>query len=298
MRQASAAVSAVLMLVSGPATATESEFVIGPDPVIDATFNGNSARMLVRGVGGSVPVLNRASAERFGVRPALIRSGNYFRVGPVRVNGRNGVARYIINGQAQRRRIGWFEREVAPGYDGLLGPMAIPAPVVTFRLRAPAAGEQTVSLALSTFGYLGAGVVLRRQPLTIMQFDPASPTTIANALMGSELAGSLRGHFIDEVRPRLIAFGVSRPVRTLQFGTPLQFEALRISRTEVRTQDWGNASAIPETAPDPDEIVVNALDRNDRRPRFLIVGADALQNCSSVTFDKPSRRIRLRCLPG
>jgi hypothetical protein len=290
--------SAALAFTSAPVRASDDEFVVEPNAVVTASINGRPARMLFRGVGSSVPILNPQSANTFDIKPAFIRSGISFQIGPVRVNGRNGVARYDIGGRKQKRRVGWFEREIAPGYDGLLGPMAIAHSVVTMRLRAQRPGEQVVTLGLSTFGYLGGGVVLRSSPLTILQFDPISPTTIANAPFANELAGPLRAFFVGDVRPRLIALGVSRPVRTLQFGAPLSFGAFKIAQTDVRMQDWGRTDTIPDVAPDPDEIIVSALDKNDKRLRFIIAGADALSNCSSITYDKPKRQIRLSCLPS
>jgi hypothetical protein len=289
--------AAIFTLANSPVNGSQAEFVIEPNAVLETKFNGRPARMLVRGVGSSVPLLNPKSATDFGLKPAFIRSGIWFRIGPTRINGRNGVARYVIGGREQKRRIGWFERDIAPGYDGLLGPLAFSQPIVTMRLRSPRAGEQPIVFGLSTFGYFGAGVVLRSKPLTIMQFDPFSPTTIANAPFASEASGPLHGHFISEVHSRLIALGVSRPVRTLQFNKPLTFGALKVARTEVRMQDWGRTNSIPEASPDPDEIVVSALSKNDKRLRFMILGADALRNCSSITFDKLKRQIRLSCAP-
>jgi len=279
-------------------SASDDAFIIEPDAVVTASVNGRPARLLLRGVGSSAPILNAKSAGAFGIEPAFIRSAINFRVGPVRVNGRNGVATYEIGGRKQKRRVGWFEREIAPGYDGLLGPMAIPHPIVTMRLRPPRPGEQVVTLGLSTFGYLGAGVVLRSKPLTILQFDPFTPTTVANAPFASEAAGPLRGYFVGEIHSREIALGVARPVRTLEFEKPFGFGAFKISRTEVRLQDWGRTDSIPNAAPDPDEIIVSALNKNDKRLRFVIAGADALNNCSSITFDKPKRQIRLSCTPS
>ncbi len=276
--------------------AADDEFIVEANARVDATVNGHPARMLVRGVGSTVPLLNPQRAREFGVKPAFIRSGIWFQIGPTRVKGRNGVARYVIGGREQERRIGWFEREIAPGYDGLLGPLAFAHPVVTMRLRAPSPGEQPVTLGLSTLGYFGAGVILRLKPLTVLQFDPASQFTIANAPFASELAGPLRGHFVGEVHSRLIALGVSRPVRTLRFEAPLTFGAFRVDHTDVRMLDTGGTDAIPEVEPDPDEIIVSALGKNDRRLRFIIAGADALQNCSSITFDKLKSVIRLSCL--
>jgi hypothetical protein len=284
-----------LALAASPVNGSETEFVVEPDATVEAIFNGHRARMLVRGVGSSVPLLNPQSTAKFGLKPAFIRSGIWFRIGPARINGKNGVARFVIGGREQKRRVGWFERDIAPGYDGLLGPLAFAHPVVTMRLRTPRAGEQPITFGLATFGYFGAGVVLRLNPLTMMQFDPTSPSTIANAPFASEASGPLHGHFVSEVHSRLIALGVSRPVRTLRFDKPLIFGGLKVDQTDVRMHDWGGTDSIPEAAPDPDEIIVSALSQNDKRLRFIIVGADALRNCSSITFDKHKRQIRLSC---
>ena len=295
MRPVCSLLVSTLALAHSPVNGSGGEFIVEPNATIEAIFNGQPARLLVRGVGSTVPLLNPQSADKFGLKPAFIHSNIGFRVGPTRVNGRNGKARYVIGGREQKRRIGWFQRDIAPGYDGLLGPLAFSHPIVTMRLRARAQGEQVITRGLATFGYLGAGVVLRLKPLTIVQFDPFSPTTVANAMMANELAGSLRGHFVGEVHPRMIALWVSRPVRTLRFETPLTFGPLRIDRTEVRMQDTGSTNSIPDQAPDPDEIIVSALSKNDKRLRYIILGADALRNCSSITFDKATRQIRLSC---
>jgi hypothetical protein len=286
---------ATLAIASAPVNGSDGEFIVEPGATVEASFNGRNARMLVRGVGSTVPLLNPKSAADFGLKPAFIRSSISFRVGSTRVNGKNGTARYIIGGREQKRRIGWFERDIAPGYDGLLGPLAFSHPVVTMRLRAAMPGEKIITLGLSNLGYFGAGVVIRRKPLTVVQFDPASATTITNAMLANELAASQRGHFVSGVHVRMIALGISRPVRTLKFGTPLTFGALKIDRTEVRMQDTGSTMSIPDEAPDPDEIIVSAQSENDKRLRYIILGADALRTCSSITFDKPKRQIRLSC---
>ncbi len=291
-----------LLLATSPALAAGDEFVIGPDGVVEAVVNGKPAHMLFRGVGSSTAILNPASAERFGVKTGIIKFPIQYRVGPYRINGKSGVTRYAVGGREIKRRVGWFDRDVAPGFDGLLGPMAIDYPVVTQRLRNPIAGEKAITFYMSSFGYNGVGVYFRAKPFSYLIFDPTAPTTIINAPFANELAPHLRGHFEGAVQERIVAFGVSRPVRNIEFGTPwmLGTPALHIPlhRADVRTQPGEKTDTIPDQVPDPDEIIVVAPGQIDKRPRYVVIGADALRQCSSITFDKPKRQIRLNCVPG
>ncbi len=299
VRSISYLIASLMLLASAPTVAVEGEFVIEPGGAVDAVVNGKSAQMLFRGVGSSTAILNPSSAARFGIKTGIIKFPIQYRVGPNRINGRSGVTRYAVGGREIKRRVGWFERDVAPGFDGVLGPMAIDFPIVTQRLRVPVAGEKTIIFSASSFGYNGVGIVFRSKPLTYMMFDPSAPTSIINAPFANEIAPHLRGHFDGPVHDRVVAFGVSRPVRNIEFGTPWMIgtPALHIplTRADVRTLPGEKTDTIPEQEPDPDEIMVVAPGQIDNRPRYLIVGADALSNCSSITFDKPKRQIRLSC---
>ena len=290
------------VFVATSATAATNEFIIEPDGAVDVTVNGKPARMLFRGVGSSTLILNPENAKRLGVRTGIIKFPIRYRVGPHRINGKSGVTHYSVGGKQVKRRVGWFERDVAAGFDGLLGPVAIDYPIVTQRLRAPVAGEKAITFYASNFGYNGVGVVFRGKPFTYMMFDPTAPTSIINAPFANEIAPGLRGHFEGDVHERVVAFGVSRPVRSIEFGKPWMIgtAAANISlyRADVRTLPGEKTDTIPDKAPDPDEIIVLAPGQIDNRQRYIIVGADALSHCSSISFDKPKRQITLRCVPN
>jgi hypothetical protein len=288
------------LLVTTPAMAATGEFIVGPDGAIDAVVNGKPAHMLFRGVGSSTAILNPASAARLGMKTGIIKFPIHYRIGPIRINGKSGVTRYSVNGHEVKRRVGWFERDVAPGFDGLLGPMAIDFPIVTQRLRPPVVGEKAIIFNMSNFGYDGVGVFFRARPFSYLLFDPSAPTTIINAPFANELAPHFRGHFEGPRYDRVIAFGVSRPVRNIEFGTPFWFGTptlgVPLHRADVRTFPGEKTDSIPDQEPDPDEIIVVAPGQVDNRPRYIVVGADALSRCSSISFDKPKRQIILRCL--
>jgi hypothetical protein len=127
-----------------------------------------------------------------------------------------------------------------------------------------------------------------------IRFDPHHPRTLATAGAGARLAAAYDGRIGGETASVPIAFGIARPVRTLRLAKPLQIGALTISTLGVRTADFGNASGIREAGGDPDEIVVTAKARNEKRDRISL-GADSLARCSSILFDKRARKVRLTC---
>ena len=81
----------------------------------------------------------------------------------------------------------------------------------------------------------------------------------------------------------------------MRLGTPLAIGPFAISELGVRTADFGNASGIREEGGDPDEVVVTGDRRRNRGRDRVAIGADQLRNCSSITFDKRARQVRLTC---
>jgi hypothetical protein len=71
---------------------------------------------------------------------------------------------------------------------------------------------------------------------------------------------------------------------------------IELKSAAIRVLDFGSVSKIPDADADPDEIV--AIGRKKKEPdyRSLHVAADALTGCSSITFDKPRKRIILSCM--
>ncbi|MGL4314521.1 MAG: hypothetical protein ACRCSO_11085, partial [Sphingomonas sp.] len=61
-----------------------------------------------------------------------------------------------------------------------------------------------------------------------------------------------------------------------------------------RVSDNGTTAGIADANADPDEIVVTAKGSTDRRD-VIILGNDALDQCSTIVFDKPRKQIQLSC---
>lgn len=291
---------AALPLLIG-AAAPRAERVIAAGTPVDATIAGRPARILVDPGAPSLALVTGEIATRAALKPGPF--GLAYLVGPVRVPGRTAVVRVDFGGGEEKKRIGWTERPYVPGIDGSVGPGGLREDVVRFVLRDPVAGERDHVLPMVDGGGLLGGaaglfalITVDGQPVRI-RFDLRRAENLTSAGFARTVARVHDGRLAEDRRMETIVFGVERPVRTLTLARPLAVGPLSVARIAVRTTDFGNAEGLPaegETA-DPDEVVVTAKGERDRRGDRLTIGTDALARCSSITFDKPRKVIRLRC---
>jgi hypothetical protein len=109
------------------------------------------------------------------------------------------------------------------------------------------------------------------------------------------------GRFTGPPQPVLISNGVARPARPVALNRALAIGGIRVRNLFVRTLDYGTAAGVDAQLDEPEnpaDIVVTA--RQDRQaPQYIVyLGADALSDCSSVTFDKGAMTLSLSCLPS
>ena len=277
------------------------ERVVSGDGIVTVTVNGAPGRLRIDPPAPALPIVSTPYAEQ-----ARLRAGPFafaFLVGPEQVRGLSAVGRIGVGEgtRPRKRRIGWTARPYVRGADGVIGPGGLPEPVVRFVLRAPLPGERTFTLPLEDEGGLFGGwggtyalVDLGGEPLRV-RFNPNEPRTLATAGAAVRLANAFEGRVSGETAPAQIAFGISRPVRNMRLARPFMVGPLAISELGVRTADFGNASSIREEGGDPDEVVVTGDRRRNRGRDRIAIGADQLRNCSSITFDKRARQVRLSC---
>ena len=277
-----------------------NEYVVAGDGIIRVSVAGVPGRMRIDPAAFAVPLLDAPYANRARLRPGPFGFANL--VGPKEIRGVTAVTRISLNGASPlKRRVGWTERPFYEGADGTIGPGGLPQQVIRFVLRPSLSGERTVTLPLVDEGGLLGGwggmyalVQVGGTPMRV-RFNPYHPHTLATAGAGVRIAAAHDGRIGGETRAVPIAYGVSRPVRTLRLGRPLQVGPLAIAALSVRTADFGNASAIREEGGDPDEIVVIGKKRRNEARDRLWLGADQLARCSSIVFDKRARQVRLTC---
>ena len=291
-----------LVFLSVTAAAPPQERLVSGDGIVTVNLNGAAGRIRIDPAAPALPIFTAP----FAAGQAQLRAGPFafaYLVGPQQVPGVSAVGRIAIGEGARprKRRVGWTGRPYVEGADGVIGPGGLPEQVVRFVLRPPLAGERTITLPLEDEGGLFGGwggtyalVDLGGEPLRV-RFNPHEPRTLATAGAAVRIANAYDGRVSGETAPAHIAFGISRPVRTMRLGRPLMLGPLAISELGVRTADFGNASGIREEGGDPDEIVVTGDRRRNRNRDRLAIGADHISRCSAIVFDKRRREVRLTC---
>lgn len=308
---------AMVAVMGSAALAADKAAPVRDVPVggmIAATIDGTPVALRVDPGAPGLVLMTTAAAERLALKGGALALG--YSVGGQGAMQATTVRPMTFGAVAVKRRVGfpsskhdskdlrWIGRAYGTVGDGSIGPGSLPEPVVRIALRAPVAGERTVALPLvdggGLFGRLSgefAQVTIAGQPVRV-RFDPYHPRTTVTANAATLIATAQGGTLTGTSVPVEIAFGIARPVRTMTLATPLAIGPLAISTLGVRTSDVGSAASIPEVdapAPDPDEVVVIAKGKRDPKRDRLTIGADLLDRCSVIVFDRVQKQVRLTC---
>lgn len=296
-----------------------AERVIESGGMIRATIAGKPASIRVDPGAPGLPLVDTAFATRAGLKTGRIGFGVVYGVGSRRFSHATALVAVDAGTSPVKRRVGWPFRPktIAPNAtwtgwsysgvgDGTISPVALPDPVVRILLHPRRPGEQIVALPLvdggglfGRFEGLYAQVMIDGEPMRV-RFDPYHPRTLASIGAGIRIARAQGGHVAGPAALVPLPFGVERPARTMTLDRPLPIGPLAIATLGVRTADGAGAASLPDAdaAPasvDPDEVVVTAKNKRDPKRDRLSIGADQLDRCSSIVFDKPGKQVRLSC---
>ena len=304
--------SLVMALALMGASAPPTERLIAGAGLVDVSLAGEPARLRVDPAAPGMILMSKAFAQNRELRMSKrLGIGFVYAIGSDRVTSSTAVTKVDLGGGVEKRRVGWSARPFSPVADGSIGPAGLPDPIVRFQLQRSQAGEWTIRLPMTRFGFaefvFGGGwqpssaeIEIDGAPMRII-FDPHHARSLATAGAAVRLSRAYGGATSGEAVPTEIFFGVKRPVRTLTLARPMQIGALSITTLGVRTSDFGNAGLIPEAGvvpppADPNEIVVTAKGKKrDTSHDVISLGADLLGRCSSIVFDKPAKQIALTC---
>jgi hypothetical protein len=291
------AVSFWLMLAgAGPSSHQPATPVVGPDLIVNGAVNGHPTRFQMRLGGEKWLYLNPDAAVRLGLKPGMF-SRVRGRIGNEKFKGAARSGAYLIDGVPKSGGIVWFQRRVAQGVDGGISPGSVPHDVVTVRLREIRGGEQVFSLPMVSMpggGRFGTMKMIGGQETSVI-WDLARPNTLVTAAAAADLSSANGGRFVGEKRPEMIEFEVERPVRPLVLATPFAVGPVLLSNVNAWVGDYGDTSRIPDANADPSEIVVTAMGAKVKPLRTIVIGRNDMARCSSITFDKSLRQIRMSC---
>ncbi len=285
--------AAIGSLAHGKPRSSGETLTVPRNQIVSGSVNGQAMNFQMLAWAPSTLILNPEPAQSLGLKSGPF-SGKLV-VGKTRDKVMVTGAKYTIGSQATKGQIGWTNRAISPTASGWLGPGAAPYDVVTFQLHPAEPGETPHTLPMIVAGG-GLVTTIRADDIDIMvMFDNSRGGTIASGAAGAEIAKANGGSFVGPVATEMVQLGAERPTRKLRLANPLRIGPISIREISVRTSEGGESS-IPDMDADPSEIVVQASAKSNVKPTyFVFVGLNDMKNCSSLTFDKPAKRIRLMC---
>ena len=216
---------------------------------------------------------------------------------------RFNLVRVAPQGYASRRLpTVWVDKPIADDADGILSALALEADTLTFRLAPDRPGARLYSLPRK--GKNSASMETRVADEKIrVTLELNAPETILNARAAEALieAGMVRRvAAVGLWRPFP---GVALPIQRLEakdgatlMGLPIINAAVRITEAEARRIDAAAKAGTSTQEDDEDAITVTA-DRKKKggRAPWVLIGRTTLDQCSTITLDRPARLWHLAC---
>jgi hypothetical protein len=290
------------MMLAGPASTAakpimfDSLTIATANPVISVRINGEPLRLKVDLGTRAAVILNPDAAHRAGL---VHRSRVNMRIGPVTLAGsQNGEASFEVAGQSWTGTVMWFDRNYLPGdFDGVISPHHLPYRKVVFEGAGKGSGKAFALPAIysSEWGLYSphrlGGKRIR------VRFSPGQEQSISTAAVGALIAKSQGGSLSGAPQRRLIGWDVQRPTQKLVLEIPWPVGVFPISELLVRLRDYRGRHTLPRTEGDggADHIVVTAKGANQGAEMFMILGADVLGNCRSITYRKVEKSFAFNC---
>jgi hypothetical protein len=290
------------LILAGPAlagrkSASPSTLNVGPDLTVNGTVNGVSVRLLMSLFGERTLFLHPEAAARLGFKPGMLPANGT--IGKEKFKGSTAVTTYVVAGASIKRRIVWFDRLFTPGFDGVVSPSAVAQDIVTVELRTRQPKETVHTFPLvsvpQTYGRIGTFTRVGNTDVRLT-WDLNRETTLVTAAAAADLAAANGGRFVGEKRLETVILNVQRPVRTLMIDTPFVVGPVRLAQATAWVGDYGDTSQVPDDQADPNEIVVVGKGSKVKPIHAILVGRNDMAHCSSITFDKLRRQIRVSCL--
>lgn len=297
---------ALALPLASPALAADIAVPRGQQPYLPITVKDQPMRARLALGFDAALLLNLAPAQRANLKifpligkqtfkDALIPGGKaLFRFNIVRVAPQGY--------QSRRLPTVWVDKPIAADADGILSALALEGESLVFRLAPDAAGAR--DYALPRKGTNSASMETRVADEKVrVTLELNAPETILNARAAEALIAAGLVRRVAAVGLWRPFPGVALPIQRLEsrpgatlMGLPIINAAVRITEAEAKRID-AQAQAGTSTAEDDEDAITVTADRGKKRGRspWVLVGRTTLDQCSTITLDRPAKLWRLRC---
>lgn len=247
--------------------------------------------------------LNYSFVQAAGIDPGY--DAGYFTVGPIRFPSFYQKLRLRADTLNWKGKAYWSEGEYVDDEDGAIGPYGLPHDIVRFQWREEQPGEEICTMRLHRIGWTrtaGTRIKVGKRTINVF-FSSLNLESIATAAAGAALAEAFDGELVGKTESATYPGDIDRPIRKVVLSEPLRLCAITLNDFHVRLQDYGDSSGIVDgdlrrANKDSDELtIIGAIPNPGTVLYDLDIRQEDMQHCSSVTFDKRKKQIRLSCLP-
>jgi len=284
---------AFLLIAADKPPPLSGELVLNAtNPVVDVEIAGVKLRLRVDLDGQDSIELNPAAAASL---PVPWEPGYPMDVGRVRLESRLAPVILKIYGRTRPNQVTEHGRDCCIGVDGAIGPDLLPYASVRWRRTDAPAATGTLSLPVSVSPMTGLSAPAAEIPEMSLRFALGQAETVGTAAAGAVLSRLWGGRWNDAPHRVTLAFGVSRPARTIGFTRPGLLAGFRFDTLLVRISDFAGDETLPADPVHPDEVVVTQHLQRQHAWTAVIIGADRLSRCADISFDAVARTLTLRC---
>jgi hypothetical protein len=284
--------AALLLIAAQKPTQPSGDLTLdAANPVIVAQVAGVTLRLRVDLDQHDNIELNPAAAARLTL---AWEGGLDTDVGRVRLQSRVATAVLRIGERELPSQVTEHGRDCCVGTDGAIGPNLLPfATVRWLRADAPAPTDAK-TLAVTESPMFGLSVP-GETPKLRLRFALGQPDTIGTAAAGALLAQGYGGHWQGEPGRVTLAFGVSRPARTIAFTREVRLGGFRFDRLLLRISDFAGDGTLPADPVDPGDVIVARHLERQRAWPAVTLGQDRLSRCAEIVYAAVPRTLTLRC---
>ena len=254
-------------------------------PKVEARINGRPVALQVDLRLPRALALSEASAERLRVMRVPFVSANIGVDGGAAMRTRVARPRIVFGDENVRAMAVIAPASVATAADGLIGPGALPNERIVITLGPEQSGARDIVFLLEDPDEWMFDADLGGARVHV-SFDIGADATIINRAASRTFDAAGLVHAAGALQERHVILGLSTLMQPVQ--TDLALEGLPLAPAFART----NAPLLGAT--EPDAIVVTA--EGDGPGPAVVVGRAALAGCSSISVDRRTRRLTLRCV--